>query len=403
MTPRRPLRIVYVHPSLGIGGAEELRLLTLKHLDRARYEARVCCLGTGGAIAAEIEALGIPVDVLGRSDRTLDIGTTLAAYQYLRAHRPDVVQTSLFRTNWHGRLAGLLAGVPFLVAEEHGFHDPSVGFYRYSPRLGAFFRPADRWLANRTTRILACSHAVAESIARDEGIPRERFLVAHNAVDPDKVRVTAGRAATRARLGYRDDHVVVGAVSSLTAVKGHPALLRAFATARRTVPELRLLIVGEGPERSRIEALVRELGQSDGVRLVGVQRALGDFLAAMDLFASATFSEGFGITFLEAMYAALPCVAFDLGGIGEVVVPGETGLLARARDVESLAAALVTVATDAALRERFGAAGRARVLDAFTPRHYVERLQALYEDLATRLGEGVSKAHDGPVVARLHG
>ena len=389
MTTSRPVRIVYLHPSLGIGGAEELRLLTLRHLDRRRYDVRVCCPTAGGPIADEIAALGVPVDVLGRSDRTFDVGTTRAVYRYLRAHRPDILQTSLFRTNWHGRLAGIAAGVPLLIAEEHGLHDPAVRFFRYSPRLAPFFRRADRWLAGRTARILACSRAVAESIAADEGIPMGRFLVAHNAVEPAKVEPRIGRAAIRARLGYADDEVVVGAVSALTPVKGYPVLVRAFAAARHRVGRLRLLIVGDGPARATIEALAEELGVAAGVRLVGAQRALGDWLAAMDIFASASLSEGFGISFLEAMTARLPCVAFDLGGIGEVVVDGETGVLVRARDAESLSAALVALATDAPRRARLGAAGHARVQQAFTPRHYVDRLHGLYEDLA-----GVAGARD---------
>jgi glycosyltransferase involved in cell wall biosynthesis len=377
----RRLKIVYLHPHLGVGGAEELRVITLKHLDRSRYDARVCCLGHIGPIGTEIAALGYPVDALGRSDRTFDLGTTLALHRYLRAHAPDVVQTSLFRTNWHGRLAGLLAGVPILIAEEHSVHDPDVGFYRYSARLGPLFRAGDRWLASRTAAIVACSNAVADSIAVDEGIPRERFVVIPNAADPERLLSVLGRAATRARLGYANSHIVVGAVSSLTAVKGHGVLLEAFAEARRAVPGLRLLIVGEGPARPAIEATVARLGVDADVRLVGRARALGDLISSMDVFASAALSEGFGINLLEAMALGVPCVAFRLGGIPEVVVDGETGLLVPPRDVRAFSDALVRLAADVPLRGKLGDAGRLRVATHFTPERYAQAMAALYERL----------------------
>jgi glycosyltransferase involved in cell wall biosynthesis len=398
MTTRR-LRVLYLHPALGIGGAEELRLLTMKHLDRTRYDARVCCLGERGRIASEIEALGVPVDALGCSDRSFDVRTTWAVYRYLCAHRPDVLQTSLFRTNWHGRLAGVMARVPVLIAEEHSLHDPSVGFYRYSPRAAGLFRRVDRWLAMRSERVLACSRAVAESIAADERIPMDRFVVAHNAVDEDKLQPVEGREAARARLGYAAGDVVVGAVSSLTPVKGYPLLLDAFAEARRMMPSLRLLIVGDGPARTDIERRVAGAGLSDVVRLVGAQRALGDYLAAMDVFASAAVSEGFGINFVEAMGSGRPCVAFRLGGIPEVVVDGETGLLVTPGDIGAMASALVTLAGDPGRRVRMGDAGRARVERLFTASHYVDRLQRLYDDIGARFGLGVSR----DVAARVPG
>ena len=377
----RRLKIVYLHPSLGVGGAEELRVITLKHLDRSRYDVRVCCLGDLGPIGVEIAALGYPVDALGRSDRTFDLGTTLALRRYLREHAPDVVQTSLFRTNWHGRLAALLAGVPVLIAEEHSLHDPHVGFYRYSARLGPLFRAGDRWLAGRTAAIVACSQAVADSIIADEGIPPERFVVIPNAADPERLLPILGRAATRARLGYTDREMVLGTVSSLTAVKGHFVLLEAFAEARRAVPGLRLLIVGDGPARPEIEAAVVRLGLRAVVRLVGRTRALGDLISSMDVFASAALSEGFGINFLEAMALGVPCVAFRLGGIPEVVLDGETGILVPPRDVHAFGDALVRLATDAPLRLKLGAAGRARVAASFTAERYAQAMADLYERL----------------------
>lgn len=375
----RRTKLVYLHPTLGVGGAEELRLITLKHLDRSRYDARVCCLGTPGTIGDEIAAMGYPVDALGRSDRTFDVGTTLAVHGYLRAHAPDIVQCSLFRTNWHGRLGGLLARVPVLIAEEHSVHDPGAGFYRYSPRLGPLFRTADRWLAQRSAAIIACSQAVADSIATDEGIPRDRFVVVPNAADPERLVPVAGRAATRARLGYHDGDVVVGAVSSLTPVKSHPLMLEAFAEAKRAIDGLRLLIVGDGPARGVVEAQVARLGLTAHVRLAGSVRQLGDLIASMDVFASTTLSEGFGINFVEAMALGVPCVAFRLGGIPEVVVDGETGLLVPPRDLRAFADALVRLATDGRLRAKLGAAGRARVAAHFTPERYAGAMMSLYE------------------------
>lgn len=379
--PDGRVRVVYVHPTLEIGGAEELRLTLLKHLDPARYDIRLCCLERKGAIGEELEANGYPIAVLGRSARTGSFTTTWALYQFLKRHPADIVQTSLFYGNWHGRIAARLAGVPVVIAEEHSLHDQAADHLRYSARLGPIFRLADRQLARWTDRIIACSQAVADSIRVDERIPAEKFLVLLNVIDGERFVANGTRAVARHTLGFRGGEIVCGSVGTLKPVKGMLELVEAFAKARTMVPALRLLLVGDGSLRSLIESAIREWGLTAWVTMTGARRDISYLLSAMDVFVSASRSEGFGINLLEAMAMGLPCIAPRIGGIQEVVVEDQTGLLVPPGDCRALAEAIVALARDSERARAFGSAGRTLARERFQPSGYVMKLTGLYEML----------------------
>jgi len=165
----------------------------------------------------------------------------------------------------------------------------------------------------------------------------------------------------------------------LIPIKGHIVLLRAFAEARRAVPSLRLDIAGRGPLEPALRALAKELGVEDGVRFLGyvapVQRAIED--AAIVVVPS--MGEGFGMVALEAMERARPVIAAEIGGLGELVEDGVTGLLVPAGDAEPLMDAIVRLAGNLPLAAEMGQAGRRRALAQFLQERCTERTELLYE------------------------
>jgi glycosyltransferase involved in cell wall biosynthesis len=219
----------------------------------------------------------------------------------------------------------------------------------------------------------------------DAGIGVPPCLTVHNGIDCNQPLPDAD--GVRAAWGFPADAVVVGTVGQLIARKRVADLIQAVAQLARQKParDLRIVVVGEGREAEALARLAANLGISSRVRLIGFDPAPLRRVAAMDVFALCSASEGLPRVILEAMLLNRPVVASDIVGSREVVADGETGLLYPCGNVTALADALARLADDAALRHRLGEAGARRVRDHFAIERYVTGVEnALAEVLEAK-------------------
>ncbi len=343
------IRVALVIGRLNVGGAEAELARLARRLDRRAFEPHVITLQDAGPLA---DALGdVRPVALGRR-RKWSIGTYRALARELRALKPDVVQSFLFTENVFCRWAGEGAVVSGLQgslsdARETG---PSLKL----------------WLERRTwprARAVVSNSRFYQNLYHELGLDASKITVIPSAVELRE----AGGAAVRKELGIGPEEIVVTCVARLVERKGHEDLLAAKAPVR-------LLFVGDGPMRGRLEGR--------GAILAGWRRDIPEVLAASDVVAlPSRFGEGCPNAVLEAMAAGKPVVAARSGGTPEVVADGETGILHGPGDVAALAEALGRLASDPALRKRLGEAGRARAKE----RHGVALWVASYESLYFRL------------------
>ncbi|HEY6068874.1 MAG TPA: glycosyltransferase family 4 protein, partial [Gaiellaceae bacterium] len=169
-------------------------------------------------------------------------------------------------------------------------------------------------------------------------------------------------------------------VGRLIPIKGHIVLLRAFAEARRRVPSLVLEIAGRGPLEPALHALAKELGIDDAVRFLGYVSPIQRAIEEVAVVVVPSLGEGFGMVALEAMERARPVIAAEIGGLGELVQDGVTGLLVPAGESGPLADAITQLAGNLELAARMGEAGRARALEHFLQERCTDRTELLYED-----------------------
>jgi glycosyltransferase involved in cell wall biosynthesis len=221
-------------------------------------------------------------------------------------------------------------------------------------------------------RLLSCDHVIAVSdFIRGEalrhGVPPGRVTAIRNTMPLPPPTGGGEREAVRRELGLTPDCPVVGIVGRLDPDKGHFDTLKAFAEIAPRFPRAHLVMVGEGPLRGDLMAWAEEHGLKGRLTLTGQRPDVPRLLAAMDVFSHPSRREPFGLALLEASAAALPVVAYAEGGALEIVIPGETGLLAAPGDVSDLAAALTHLLSDPALGTALGAAGRLRVAECFRP------------------------------------
>jgi glycosyltransferase involved in cell wall biosynthesis len=211
----------------------------------------------------------------------------------------------------------------------------------------------------RARRIIAVSAAVRR-VLEAGGVPASLVSVVHSGVDPDEQPEPAG-ASVLAALGVGAGRPLVVMAAALVAPKAPATFVRAVAAAVRHGGELQALLVGDGPLKGALESLREELGLSGVLHFAGYRPDADRLIAAADVVALSSVQEGLGTVLLDAMRCAKPVIATGVGGIVEVVVPGETGLLVPPGDAEVMGAAIAMLLKDAALRSRLGAAGRERV------------------------------------------
>jgi len=363
-----PVRVLHLVPVFDVGGME---VGVTKLVNRANPElvrADVCAFTPAGRFRERLAPHVRLFELQRRS--AFDWRLVNELRRLLSRERFNIVHTHAWGTLCEGWAAAKLAGVPHVVHGEHG----TMETRRRNLRV-------QRFVWRRLDRVLSVSARLADRMAREVGYPRERIQTIRNGLDLDQW--SAGdRAATRAALGAGPQDVLVLAVGRLVPVKNHALLLRAAAQLREAGVHCRVLIAGDGPLRPQLESQVRSLGIEPGVTLLGERQDVADLLAACDVFVLSSDSEGMSNTIIEAMAAARPVVATNVGGNPELVVDGETGMLVESRNPEALSTAIASLASDCATRQRMGSAGRDRARREFDVHRMLHEYERLYLDVA---------------------
>jgi glycosyltransferase involved in cell wall biosynthesis len=351
--------IVQAIETAGPGGAEQVLLRLCRRQREAGHRVLPLLLRRGW-LSESLERDGFEVAWLPM-DRPVDRRFLRALCGFVRTSGADVLHSHEITFALYGRACALRTGLAH-VATAHGANF-SKGAKRKA--LGALaLRSAARF------RLVAVSGSLADQIARDFLLGRERVRVVPNGID-----LAAGNPCARGRAPGEPLRVV--AVGNLYPVKNHALLVRAVARLRREGIQVELDVLGRGGEEAALRRLAGELGVSESVRFQGFRADVIDFLLQAHVFASASLSEAMPLSFLEAMSVGLPVVAPRVGGIPEIVEEGVHGLLFTALDEAGAAGALRVLAQDerlrAALGERAAADARAR--------HAAERMVTRYGEL----------------------
>lgn len=370
----RPTICQLVH-SLSVGGAEILaREFALRSTGDFRFV--FACLDDCGSLGEDLKASGYPVAVLGRRPG-FDVSCIRKLAQFCHQQRVGLIHAHQYGPFLYGELASRIAGQIPVLFTEHGRDYPD---FRRPKRV-----LANRILLRRRDRIVAVGKYVRDALVQNEGLPLNRIDVIYNGIDC-KAYATAQsqRLSVRAELGLDDSYLVIVQVARLNHLKDHATALRAMALLVPERPQARLVLVGDGEERPALEKLTVQLNLQENVIFAGMRKDVDRFLGAADVFLLSSISEGIPLTLLEAMAAALPCVATRVGGIPEVVIEGETGLLVEPSDPQGMASKLSMVLNDFDLRRRFGTAGAERVGRAFDAQQMHQAYGKLSSEMLTR-------------------
>jgi len=367
------LRVLHVICCMGRGGAEMGILKLIAGLGE-EFEHRICTTRGFDAHFVRSSFSEEKMFVAGSAELKLQFPIFRLA-SIMRKYRPHIVHTR----NW-GALEAVptarLTGVPVVVHSEHGYEvDMFVGL----PMRRRLFRRAAYAM---TDAIFAVTRELRDFHARQAWIRPERFGVMYNGVDTQRFAPREEmRTAMRKELGMPEDSFVVGTVGRLVPIKDHQTLLKAAGMLSAKGIAVRVLLVGSGPERERLQATATLEGR---VCFAGDSDRVPGMLNAMDVFVLPSLNEGMSNTLLEAMACGLPVLATSAGGNPEIIEDNVNGCLFTPGDVEWLANKLKLLARDPTLVHQLGTAARNRAIESFSLSRMLETYRSFYLDLAAR-------------------
>ncbi len=373
--PVTRLRVLQVLHTLNRAGAErlvyEFALANRDHIDTA-----VLTLDQLGPLADQLQAAGVDVHFTHRRDG-IDVSQIFKIARIIKSFNPDVIHCHQYTPFFYAALAALAArSRARILFTEHGRHFPDI--------VSSKRRLFNRFLVSRAAHITAVCDFARRGLVASDAFPPDRVEVLYNGVDLERFENLPPRDQARALLHLPPDVPLILHVGTFRPVKNQSAAIQAFKFVRDKIPNALIAFVGDGPDLPACSDLVARLNLVDAVFFLGQRDDIPTVLAAADLFIMTSRSEAHSVSILEAMAAAIPVVATDVGGIPETVLHNRTGLLVPPNDSSALASALVQLLNDPVRRAEFGSAARNRVREKFLRSDMHRRYLEIYNKLSSR-------------------
>ena len=351
--------------SLNAGGTERLVVdMTLALNEHANIA--VVCLDERGTWAERLRDQGVQVEVLGRKPG-FDASLVGGIRRIVKDIHKPAIHCHHYTPFIYGGLASLTMPGSKLVYTEHGRYGDGP------PSLKRRF--ANQLFGRMPGRFFAVSHDLRHHLV-GEGIPTAKLEVNHNGIDPGAVTTVQARNEIRNDLGLHRDDWVVGTVTRLDPVKDLQVLIAAAAQLKDRAPKLKLVFVGDGPERQGLEAAVEAQGLTQRVMFLGHRDDARRLMAGFDLYFNCSVIEGISVTILEALSAGLAVAASRVGGTPEILGDDEYGLMFESRSPDAAAKALLSLYDNESQRQQLMARARPRIDAAFS----VETMLRKYTD-----------------------
>jgi glycosyltransferase involved in cell wall biosynthesis len=304
----------------------------------------------------------------------------------IRRERPHILHTHTAKAGAIARAAALLAGdarPPIIV---HTFHGHVLKGY-FGPARTAFFRQVERSLARSSDVLVAVSPEVRDELVEQRIAPLSKFSVIRLGIPlEDRLEDPTADLDFRRLYGIPPTAFVIGWVGRMTGVKDTGAVLEIVRTTRERGVDAVVCMVGDGPDRERLEQLAHDLGIARSSYFVGYQSDVAGYYRLFDAFVLPSVNEGTPVSAIEALASGTPVVANRVGGVPDVVTDGVDGFLVEPGDVEAAADRLAELAADPELGARLGESGRREMFERYSVSRLVDDVDRLYRALLSAKG-----------------
>ena len=369
------INVAHITLSMEMGGIERLIADMIDLFDKNRFSITVGCLDSGGRLFQEIQNAGIHSFVTGRRPG-LDLGLIIKLARVFAKMRVDIVHAHNQAALFYSGLAAKLARTPVVLVTEHSRHNSD----KYRRR-----RIEKRMLSRITDKWVTVSEELARLAVSMDRLPHHKIKVIRNGIDVSRFGKSnvANIGLFKEDLGIPRASKIVITVSRLDPIKNHPLLLDAIATVRRCIPDVHLVVVGDGECRASLEYQTLKLNLQDHVHFLGIRNDIPYLLKMSNVFVLCSLTEGLPLSLLEACAAKIPVVITDTANRADFIKANETGIVTQAR-VEDLAKGIMIALREEGLCKEMALRARKRVIKKYSLDAMVRDYEKLYLELITK-------------------
>ncbi|MBW2105160.1 MAG: glycosyltransferase family 4 protein [Deltaproteobacteria bacterium] len=387
------VKVIHIITRFDKGGSAENTLLTVRGLDKKRYDIiliKGLSLESEMGVRetrvvehnlAEVERCGIRTLTISELVRKIhplyDLKAFVSLVKIFLKENPHIVHTHTSKAGILGRWAAFFARVPIIVHTPHGHV-----FWGYFSRWKTLvFVLLERLTAHITDKIITLTEQEKRDHLRYNIASEDKFLHVHSGVDLNKFfNVSVDPSEMKRNLGIPDNAFVVGTAGRLTPVKGHRYLIKAAKEIVAIKPDIKFLFLGEGELQEELEKMASELNIRENIVFLGWRPDVAEVMSMFDIFALPSLNEGMGRVLVEAMALAKPIVASNIGGIPNLIMQGKNGLLVPVADAKALASGIEFLMTNPKKRGEMGSAGKKIAAD-YSVDSMMQKIDQLYLEL----------------------
>jgi glycosyltransferase involved in cell wall biosynthesis len=383
----KKIKVAHIIGRMITGGADENTLFTIEGLNKEKYEIDLI---TGEESDKDIlnKVKNHPFNIIQIKELKWKLNfwydpiVLLKLIKLLKKKRYDIVHTHTTKAGILGRVAAHISGVPVIV---HGLHGSTFQAFN-SSLLNWLLFLLERLTGRFTDAYISVSKMLSEKYV-EKGIgKKENYYTVYSGMKLDKfyeVREKVDYREKRRELGINSGQFVIGNVARLETRKGHQFLLDAFkkVTLERKDYPLKLLIIGEGEDREKLENYIKKLNLEDKVIFTGYREDVEELMALMDIFVLTSLREGLPRVLVQAAAVGMPSVAFNVDGVSEIIKDNQNGFLIRPRDVEQLANRMVRYIDNKELVSLHSQRGREFIKGKWSIEDMVDKIDKIYQDL----------------------
>ena len=362
------IKIIHVVTDMKIGGAGKWLLNFLINYDKSKLAIKVV-IPKGSILKTEINSLDIEtIEIQGIGDKSLDLSSVGAFYKLFKHEKPQIVHT---HASLSARIAARMAGVGAIIHTKHCLDSPRAGLKK------AVAASINKQLSNK---IIAVSMAVEQNLL-EAGISRDKIQVVYGGVEEIKKLPLEEINKLRACYGIDEKDLVFGVVARLAEVKGHKVLIQAAAKVLKERKDIKFVIAGTGPLEGQLRKMVLDLKIEDKVIFTGFVKDIEKIYNVIDVNMITSSSEALCLSLIEGMSLGKPMIGTSVGGVPEVVIQNQTGLLVPVGEIDSLASAILEMAENSKLRLSMGIKAREMMLEKFSASKMTIEINKLYEEV----------------------
>lgn len=370
----RKIKILHIQETIGSGGVERRRLSLAKHLDKEKFDQKFICTFAKGNIPEEIRAEGFEVIPIGRLKSPFDWKQHKKVQKIIEDYQPDIIHGAVFEGVTMAAINGWWKKVPVVIIEETS--DPKNRSWKGNLLMKFFSRLA--------TKVIGVSQGVTEEYLKGQlHIPSAKAITVSNGVALPREINPKELLQTKEKWGIKEGDFVIGSTGRMLqdSHKRFSDLIQAFAVFSKGKENVKLLLVGDGPEKLGYEKLAEDLGVSEKVIFAGYQSDVHLFYRMMNVFALVSAREAFGLVLAEAMLNKLPIIATKVGGMKYIVDDRKSGFLVEPFHVNQITEKMEALYQNQSLSEEMGEKGFEKAIKEYTETLYTQKVEKLYYNI----------------------